>query len=240
DLASFPTRRSSDLADRLARRAPDLDLVIVALDDKPAPLPNRTPDARTFGDKWRIQIRGCLVAVVLCALITVIASQWLIAFDAANLVMIYLLGVVIVALFYGRWPSVLATVINVVSFDLFFIAPRGTLAVSDVQYLLTFGVMLTVGLVIGNLTAGVRYQVRVTLDHEQRTRHLYELSNALAAGRNERDIAATSEAFLRSTSRAQSQLLIAGPDGTLTALARKPGLTPWDDAIAQWSYSQGQ
>ncbi|MDI8101544.1 DUF4118 domain-containing protein, partial [Salmonella enterica subsp. enterica serovar Montevideo] len=35
------------------------------------------------------------------------------------------------------------------SFDLFFIAPRGTLAVSDVQYLLTFAVMLTVGLVIG-------------------------------------------------------------------------------------------
>lgn len=40
-----------------------------------------------------------MVAVVLCALITVIASQWLIAFDAANLVMIYLLGVVVVALF---------------------------------------------------------------------------------------------------------------------------------------------
>ncbi|QDE47396.1 DUF4118 domain-containing protein [Enterobacter hormaechei] len=59
---------------------------------------------------------------------------------------------------YGRWPSVLATVINVISFDLFFIAPRGTLAVSDVQYILTFAVMLTVGLVIGNLTAGVRYQ----------------------------------------------------------------------------------
>ncbi|MBD3706876.1 DUF4118 domain-containing protein [Enterobacter hormaechei] len=60
--------------------------------------------------------------------------------------------------FYGRWPSVLATVINVISFDLFFIAPRGTLAVSDVQYILTFAVMLTVGLVIGNLTAGVRYR----------------------------------------------------------------------------------
>ena len=51
----------------------------------------------------------------------------LMAFDAANLVMLYLLGVVVVALFYGRWPSVVATVINVVSFDLFFIAPRGTL-----------------------------------------------------------------------------------------------------------------
>ncbi|MBX4334354.1 DUF4118 domain-containing protein, partial [Mycobacterium tuberculosis] len=68
------------------------------------------------------------------------------AFEAANLVMLYLLGVVLIALVYGRWPSVLATVINVISFDLFFVAPRGTLAVSDVQYLLTFGVMLTVGL----------------------------------------------------------------------------------------------
>jgi two-component system sensor histidine kinase KdpD len=65
------------------------------------PLPSRAPDSRTFSDKWRIQLRGCLVAVVLCALITVIASQWLIAFDAANLVMIYLLGVVVVALFTG-------------------------------------------------------------------------------------------------------------------------------------------
>jgi two-component system sensor histidine kinase KdpD len=88
---------------------------------------------------------------------------------------------------------VLATVINVVSFDLFFVAPRGTLAVSDVQYLLTFGVMLTVGLLIGNLTAGVRYQARVARYREQRTRHLYEMSKALAVGRSQQDIAATSE-----------------------------------------------
>ncbi|XNM82807.1 DUF4118 domain-containing protein [Escherichia coli] len=43
------------------------------------------------------------------------------AFDAANLVMLYLLGVVVVALFYGRWPSVVATVINVVKFLISFL-----------------------------------------------------------------------------------------------------------------------
>jgi len=186
-------------ADRLAQRAPDLDLLIVALDDKPAALPAKTPDNRAFTEKWRIQLRGCLVAVLLCALITFIANQWLPDFDAANLVMIYLLGVVIVALFYGRWPSVLATVINVVSFDLFFIAPRGTLAVSDVQYVLTFAVMLAVGLLIGNLTAGVRYQARIARYREQRTRHLYEMSKALAVGRTPQDIAHTSQQFIHST-----------------------------------------
>ena len=72
--------------------------------------------------------------------------------------MVYLLGVAIVALFFGRWPSVLAAVINVASFDLFFVQPEWSFAVSDMQYLLTFGVMLAVGIIIGNLTAGVRYQ----------------------------------------------------------------------------------
>ncbi|AUY38216.1 MULTISPECIES: two-component system sensor histidine kinase KdpD [Leclercia] len=227
-------------ADRLAQRAPDLDLLIVALDDKPAALPAKTPDNRAFTEKWRIQLRGCLVAVLLCALITFIANQWLPDFDAANLVMIYLLGVVIVALFYGRWPSVLATVINVVSFDLFFIAPRGTLAVSDVQYVLTFAVMLAVGLLIGNLTAGVRYQARIARYREQRTRHLYEMSKALAVGRTPQDIAHTSQQFIHSTFHARSLILSPDREGALRPMTPVSGMTPWDEAIARWSFDKGQ
>lgn len=227
-------------SDRLARRAPDLDLVIVALEDKPAPLPVKNTDNRPLIEKWRVQIQGCLVALGLCTLITLVAMQWLTAFDAANLVMIYLLGVVIVALLYGRWPSVLATVSNVVSFDLFFIAPRGTLAVSDVQYLLTFAVMLTVGLTIGNLTAGVRYQARVARYREQRTRHLYEMSKALAVGRSESDIAATSEQFIQSTFHARSKILLPDDNGRPVPVTQGQGITPWDDAIARWSFDKGQ
>ncbi|APG17235.1 two-component system sensor histidine kinase KdbD [Kosakonia radicincitans] len=227
-------------ADKLARRAPDLDLVIIALDDAPAALPSRAGDTRPLIERWRVQLKGCAVALALCAAITLIASQWLTAFDAANLVMIYLLGVVLVALFYGRWPSAFATVINVISFDLFFIAPRGTLAVSDVQYLLTFGVMMTVGLVIGNLTAGVRYQASVARYREQRTRHLYEMSKALAVGRNNKDIAVTSETFIQSTFDARSKLLLPDSHGQLKAVTQTHGMTPWDDAIARWSFDKGQ
>ena len=230
----------SGFADRLARDAPDLDLVVIALDEKSAPLPSRASDSRTTMEKWRLQIQGCLVALALCAVITLVAMQWLVAFEAANLVMLYLLGVVIIALLYGRWPSVLATVINVVSFDLFFVSPRGTLAVSDVQYLLTFGVMLTVGLLIGNLTAGVRYQARVARYREQRTRHLYEMSKALAVGRSEDDIASTSERFIASTFQARGQLLLPDSSGKLHPLTHQPGLTSWDDAIARWSFDKGQ
>ncbi|WP_241720253.1 DUF4118 domain-containing protein, partial [Cronobacter sakazakii] len=199
----------------------------------------KAADNRPFMEKWRVQLRGCAVAVALCALITLVAHQWLIAFDAANLVMVYLLGVVLVALFYGRWPSVVATVINVVSFDLFFIAPRGTLAVSDVQYLLTFAVMLSVGLIIGNLTAGVRYQARIARYREQRTRHLYEMSKALAVGRSARDIAATSQQFITSTFHARGLLLLPDEHGKLQAPQPLAEITPWDEAIARWSFDKG-
>ena len=46
---------------------------------------------------------------------------------------------------FGRGPAVLAAFLNVAAFDFFFVPPRLSFAVSDVQYLLTFAVMLGVG-----------------------------------------------------------------------------------------------
>ncbi len=52
----------------------------------------------------------------------------------------------------GRGPGVFAAFLSVAVFDFFFVPPRFTFAVSDVQYLLTFAVMLVVALLIGQLT----------------------------------------------------------------------------------------
>ena len=82
------------------------------------------------------------------------------ALDLANIVMLFLLGTVGVALKLGRGPAALAAVLNVAAFDFFFVPPRLSFAVSDVQYLVTFAVMLVVGLLTGQLTAGLRFQAR--------------------------------------------------------------------------------
>ncbi len=55
-------------------------------------------------------------------------------FEAANIVMVYLLGTTIAGLRLGRRPSVLTTLLNVLFFDFFFVPPRFTFAVSDAQY----------------------------------------------------------------------------------------------------------
>lgn len=226
-------------ADRLGKLGPDLDLVIIALDADPPTNVAKEPDSRPFTEKWRMQLRGCVAAIALCALITVL-SLWLIPrFDQANLVMVYLLGVVIIALFYGRWPSVLAAVINVASFDLFFVQPHWSLAVTDVQYLLTFGVMLIVGIVVGNLTAGVRYQAKIARYREQRARHLYEMSRSLSRALTPEDIAKTSRHFLSSSFQAKTSLLLPQEEGHLQPIMPDDGgILSVDDAIAHWSFNK--
>ncbi len=153
--------------------------------------------------------------------------------------MVYLLGVAIVAR-SGRWPSVLAAVINVASFDRSSSGFEWSFAVSDMQYLLTFGVMLAVGIIIGNLTAGVRYQARVARYREQRARHLYEMSRGLSRALTVADIANTSRHFLSSSFEAKTVLLLPQEDGRLQQMVgEEGGLLSVDEAIARWSFDKG-
>ena len=81
-------------------------------------------------------------------------------FDPVNIAMVYLLAVVIVALRFDRGAAILASVLAVATFDFVFVPPAGAFTVDDAQYLLTFAIMLAVGLVISGLVESVRRQAR--------------------------------------------------------------------------------
>src|SRR5688572_26055967 len=81
-------------------------------------------------------------------------------FHVVNVALIYLIAVVLVALRYGRGPVIAVSVLNVAAFNFFFIPPRGTFHVDDPQYLLTFAMMLGVGLIVSGLTERVRARAR--------------------------------------------------------------------------------
>ncbi len=232
--------RRDSFAQRLGKLGPDLDLLVVALDEPVRDAPHPLGNKPASNDKWRRHLRGCLMALLLCVLVTTAGRWMLVEFDPANGVMIYLLAVVLVALRYGRWPSVFATVINILAFDLFFVAPTGTVAVSDLQYLVTFAVMLAVGVIVGNLTAGVRYQAKVARYREQRARHLYEMAKSLGSALTPQDIAATSQRVIDVTLQARSQLLLPNEQGELQTVGEAVSGTPPDTGIAKWSFSKGQ
>ncbi len=101
--------------------------------------------------------------------------------DAANIVMMFLLTVFLIARWLGRGPAILAAFLCVALFDVFFVPPRFSFAVSDVQYLVTFVVMLAVGLATAGLTAGLQQQAEAARQREREAQGLYELARELSA-----------------------------------------------------------
>ena len=122
-------------------------------------------------------------ALAISATCTGVAALMFPLFELTNLVMVYLLGATIAALKLGRGPASLTAFANVAAFDFFFVPPRMSFGVSELQYLVTFAVMLAVALTIATLVASVRAQTRVAGARERRTALLYAMSRELAAVR---------------------------------------------------------
>jgi len=170
---------------------------------------------------------------------------WLIfdIFDLANLIMVYLLGVVFVAARYGRGPSILSAFLGVVLFDFFFVPPRFSFAVSDSQYLITFAVMLLVGLVISGMTVRIKHQAKIAGHRERRTASLYAMSRELAATRGEENIMRVAIKHVAEVFEAQAVILLPDASGRI-AYPTEEG-TPQschgsDLSVAQWVYDHGQ
>ncbi len=164
-------------------------------------------------------------------------------FALVNIVMVYLLAVALVAVRQGRGPAIAGSVLAVAAFDFFFVPPQLTFAVSDVQYLVTFAIMLAVGLIISNLTASVRLQARVAGHRERRTALLYAMSRELAATRG---LEAMARVAVRHVSEVfDSQVTVLLPDAG--GRVRHPSgesiagsLHGADLGIAQWVQDHGR
>ena len=95
-------------------------------------------------------------------------------FDLVNVAMVYLLAVVIVGLRFPGGPAIAASVLSVAAFDYLFVPPRGTFTVDDIQYLLTFAIILAVALIISRLVESIRIQAaaQASLEGEAETERI--------------------------------------------------------------------
>jgi len=232
----WPWQRTT--ADRLAERADELDVVQVAL-------PAAARDRHAAGDApaaaavaGDIPWRGYAAAVGACAATALLATPLLGRLELTNIVMIFLLAVVGVGWFHGRGPAVLAAVLGVGLFDYFFVQPRFSFAVSDVQYLVTFVVMGVVALAVGQLTAVLKLQAAEATQREHRMRSLYEMARDLSAALLPDQVAAIGARFLAAEFQARATVLATDEHERLAALPG--GEAAVDEAVAQWAYDHGQ
>jgi two-component system sensor histidine kinase KdpD len=249
---SWPWRRPH--LRRIAALAPDIDLTELGLAATKEPQAAAQSSAlklpRTIADKgtsgvpghrprhWQYAWAGA--AILLTALIAAALSSFL---DLANIIMLFLLAVVLIATRYGRGPAVLATALSVAIFDFFFVPPRFSFEISDAQYLVTFAVMLAVGLITAHLTSNLRFQARIATHREARSRALYEFSRELSGALQTEQILNTTCTFIVRTFGAKATLLLPDNEGRLQLPLPDPGkpstaadISGLDTAIAQWAF----
>jgi two-component system sensor histidine kinase KdpD len=232
------SRLSGDsLRMRLGRLAAGLDLLEVGAVDSTRRIGPVLP-AEELPQERRRRWPGYACAALGSVGLTVALQELGGAFELANIVMLYQVAVVLVALRFGRGPAAVAALLNVLAFDFFFVPPRLSFSVSDVQYLVTFAVMLGVGLLIGQLTAGLKFQARIARDRESRSQSLFELSRELSAALLPGQIASLGEAAVHRNFGGQAHVLVAD-EADMLPLARDlpPGV---DASVADWVYRNGQ
>jgi two-component system sensor histidine kinase KdpD len=227
-------RLRGSLLDEIVRGSGEVDVYIISGERAGDPEPAREVRGREPGKpaQYASSAAVVLVSTALC---------WAMhgRFDRANLVMVYLLGVAFVASRYGRGPSVLAALLSVAAFDFFFVPPHLTLAVADTQYVVTFGVMLLVSVVISTLSVRVRAQADAARQRERRTQVLYALSRDLAAARTVEEVARAVSRHVEDVSGGPASVLVPGRAGGL-GVASGPAADARETAVAQWALDHGR
>jgi two-component system sensor histidine kinase KdpD len=239
-------RLRPSLVDEIARRSGNIDVYVISGEPgeqttQPQRAPRRTSPASAY-------VRSVAVVTALTILCEFLYAH----IELTNLVMLYLLGTVYVAARIGRGPSALAAVLSVCLFDFLFVPPIYSFAVSDAQYLITFGVMLVTGFVISHFAARGKRQATVARARERRTNELYALSRELAEARNLDELGRIVLRHILADIDGDAAILLPDAEGHLldpahfctrgaavANAARYP--VPGNDlGIAQWAYDHRQ
>ncbi len=207
------------------------------------PPPRPDPHALPARESGATIARECARAGAVIAVTTGVAAAARSALHVPDVEILFLLGVMIVALTSGRRASVLAAVLAVAAYDFFFVPPAYTFDVSDARYFLTFGMMLLIGIVIGSLTLRLREQQHAAVVREHRTSALYALSRELAAAADAAGVASACARVVAEGFGCEAVFMGAkGPDALepLAAVPPEVSLLPSERAVARWALQHGR
>ena len=221
------------VVDDLVRGSGDMDIYVITGEGgqgRPMikPLLQRTSARRYYGYASAV--------VLACTGMSWFMSPY---FGEANLIMVYLFGVAVVATRWGHGPSILASMLSVATFDFFFIPPYFSFAVSDVQYVLTFIVMLVVALLISRLAAHTSQQAEAATIREQRTAALYAMSRELATQRGLTKLASVASRHIHEVFDCQVAVFLPDGNGRVNLHrgdALQFDLDPKEAGISQWVF----
>ena len=166
------------LTERLIALAPEVDIHII-------------PDAEVYKSYRRKRLiairpalptaRELLLTVGILAAATIIGWGFLrLGFANANIIMVYLLGVLLTSAFTSGYTcGVLSAFLSVILFNYFLTEPRLSLVAYGSKYPITFAVMFAAALLTGTLAAKLKAHAQLSARDAYRTKLLFDMNRQL-------------------------------------------------------------
>lgn len=151
-----------------------------------------------------------------------------------NVSLIYLLLVLVLAVFAGSGPAIVAALLAFFALDWFFVPPVGHLVATGLDGWLALCLFLVVAVLTGQLTAGFRNRADMAQRHAQALSALYELSVAILGDAPLEDILRRISVRLTESVGVRAAALWLAPSGGALELAAEAGPPPDAPTLAAW------
>lgn len=228
--------RAGRLLRRLNRESGNIDLHVVRAEksDTAKKQPRWWLRTRTRWEQYLIA--AAIIAVI--AVANVVIDPTFAAPRVPGL--IFLLSVVLMALFFRRGPVLFAGFASALVWDYFFLPPRFTLIIQSTEDAILFALYFVVAIVLGQLVARIRAQEAAERQREERATALYHLSRELAQAGTRDEVVWQLTAEVNRVFNTPAAVLLPGKNGLAVHPDSPLDLSDKEVNVADWAFQHRQ
>jgi two-component system, OmpR family, sensor histidine kinase KdpD len=222
------------LVERLLKSSGDIEIHVVTQPDVHAKKPGTFSGFQAGVNPRAYFITAAIVAgnTAVNLFLSPFTGYWTVA-------LLYLLGVVLLSLFFSRGPVLLAAGLSALLWDFLFIPPVFTFRIAKLEDAMMFGMYFVIAAVVGSLTSRLRSKERALRIREQRITELYEFSRTLGDALGINEVIGTALKYINDKFNAKSALLLSNDSGQLSAVPHASGtfeISFKERGVAEWSF----
>jgi two-component system, OmpR family, sensor histidine kinase KdpD len=199
--------------------------------------PRRPP--RGSGPREPLDLRPYGVAVLMVAVALGVAFALAQVLDVPNAPLVFIAPIVVSAVRHGRAPSLLATTLATLAYNLFFLPPLYTLTIAAPSNVVAFVCFGAVALVTSGLAARARAEMLAARTQARTAAELYAFSRTLTGTADLDGLLRATTRQIAAMLRVEAIILLPGDDGTLEVVPASSPEDQLDEAdldIARWAW----
>jgi two-component system sensor histidine kinase KdpD len=227
------------IVNRLIRSSGEVDIYVVQ-GEKGDSAPRPVLPPLEHHSTWK-QYALALLVVALVTIFNFIIAVDVIGYQAVGLTELF--AVMLIAVYIGRGPALLAAAVGALSWDVLFIPPQWTLIVSRPEDAVLLVLYFVIALFTGNLTARIRSQERLARYHAERTTALYTLAREVARASSIDDVLRTAVKQIGQSFNAEIAIFLRSETGHLDIDVHPMSTLNIDDkdfSAAVWTFENAR